>query len=279
MPRPSTDITLPSLGLPYGDKMPGGVVHIRPMLTSDEKLLAINDPGPEMRLRILDNLIGACVKLPGDLTPDDLLTTDRLFLFIQIRIASYGEQYAIEVECQNTSCRNRIPRLLNLTTDLPIKWADPDAYMSSLSMTMTNGDTVRFHHSTGRDEKRTTTEVKRIQKASPNMRGDPTRSIQLALQLDQVDTEGPNGFASDDPNKMLKSRAYLDNLLVSEAWEIRDALDDSSSGYTMILSEQTCPRCGNTAEMGFTPSGEFFRPFRKKSRNDSERTVVSGQGW
>jgi hypothetical protein len=279
MSRPSTDITLPSLGLPYGDKLPGGVVHIRPMLTQDEKLLAVTDPSREMQSRMLDSLLGATVKFPNGISAEDLLTTDRLFLFIQLRIVSYGEQYSLSVECRNPACRTRIEKHLNLNVDLPIRWANPDTYLDSLQLTMDNGDNIRFHHMTGREERRVFVEVKRLQKLSPNMKGDPTGNVSLAVRIDAVENS-TNGFAADDPNRLLKARAYVDALLASEAWEIRDALDDSSSGYTMMLSEDSCPRCGNVAEMEFTPSADFFRPTRKKSRNDSERTTVSdSQRW
>lgn len=277
MSRPSTDITLPSLGLPYGEKMPGGIVHIRPMTTQDEKLLAISDPNREMQSRMLDNLLGACVKFPSGLTAEDLLTTDRLFLFIQLRIVSYGEQYSVSVECRSTSCRNRIEKVLNLNTDLPIRWANPDEYTESLQLTMDNGDVIRFHHMTGKEEKRVYTEVKRMQKLSPNMRGDPTGNIALAMRIDSLDSE--SGFNPADGNHFIKAKAYVDELLASEAWTIRDALDDTASGYTMMLGEETCNRCGTSFEMEFTPSGDFFRPLRKKSRNDSERAVVSSEGW
>lgn len=277
MSRPSTDITVPSLGLPYGDKLPGGVVHIRPMTTQDEKIIAVSDPSREMQARIMDSLIGACVKIPN-LTAEDLLITDGVFLIIQLRIVSYGELYTMAIECPKKDCRTRIEKTLNLSSDLPIRWASPDITEDACSVTMDSGDVVHFHHLTGKEQKRVFTEVKRLQKLSPNMKGDPTSSVSLAIRIDAVESP-ENGFTADDPNRFMKARAYVDGLLASEAWTIRDALDDTSSGYTMMIGEETCPRCGTSFEMEFTPSGDFFRTQRKKSRNDIERTIVSSQGW
>jgi len=88
-------VELPSRGAYYkdGDGILD-VVHVRPILTKDEKVLAST---PENK--IPETILNLCVK--EDFDPKKLLIGDFEYLFIKIRIMSYGSDVPISLVCSN----------------------------------------------------------------------------------------------------------------------------------------------------------------------------------
>lgn len=102
--------------------------RIRGMKVREERFLAdrkLARSGGQM-----DQILAACWEETVDPGPynfgdgpvdwSQVLQGDRFYVLLQIRILSYGPEYAFSVGCENRSCRSRIEWELDLN-DLPIR--------------------------------------------------------------------------------------------------------------------------------------------------------------
>ena len=99
---PWESCTLPSEGLYYGDKIPGGNIEVRAMGLGEEKILATARLAQSGKS--LDMIYDRCVKFPSDFNSLDLLVGDRMFLFFYLRGITYGNMYEFVAECTHGDC-------------------------------------------------------------------------------------------------------------------------------------------------------------------------------
>lgn len=95
---PWQEITLPSKGLYYDGRIPGGKVQVRPMGLYADKALAT------ARLvktgKAIDYIFQHCVRLPDpDFEVLDLLSDDRVFLLYVLRGITHGNEYEFFLKC------------------------------------------------------------------------------------------------------------------------------------------------------------------------------------
>jgi hypothetical protein len=93
---PWEEVTLPSLGL-YYDGWKNGVVRVRPMIQSVEKLFT--DERKARSGAAMESMYKYCVESPGDTDPLELLIGDRTFLMYVIRGITYGNLYKFATKC------------------------------------------------------------------------------------------------------------------------------------------------------------------------------------
>ena len=90
------NITLPSLGKYYDDKMPNGIIEVRPMTAMDEKVLYNKRTKDEFSNIV--KLISSCVRLPNELEMKDLTTGDLNFILFYLRGISYGDEFNFNIK-------------------------------------------------------------------------------------------------------------------------------------------------------------------------------------
>jgi len=91
-PEVEQSVELPSKGKFYKLEKP---VVVRPMTFDDEKAIISSGKGQVDALALL---LSRCVK---NVNTAELLTMDRMFLFIKIRELSYGPDYEVAITCPN----------------------------------------------------------------------------------------------------------------------------------------------------------------------------------
>jgi hypothetical protein len=101
---PWEKIKLPSEGVYYGDKLPGGLLEVRPMGVAVEKMMS------NQRLiqsgEFLNKIIELCTKMPEDLSVRELIAGDFNFLVYYIRGITHGTQYEFVHECIHCGSKN-----------------------------------------------------------------------------------------------------------------------------------------------------------------------------
>src|SRR4051812_42096896 len=99
----SASFPLPSRGLWYDNKVPGGVIQIRRSTLRED--LMLDSPTIPMHEK-LNRLCQTCSTFPGQgFAVADLLLTDRLVLALAIRSLTYGAVYNFSFFCLNPRCR------------------------------------------------------------------------------------------------------------------------------------------------------------------------------
>lgn len=116
--------------------------------------------------QFLDRLFDSCVEKVTDPGPyklnensaliwDDVLIGDRMFVMLQIRVATFGAQYGFGVKCG--ACEKKMDYDVDLTTleVQPLSDADRAAVRDGNTMTaIVAGKRVTFRLATGKDERR-----------------------------------------------------------------------------------------------------------------------------
>ena len=90
-------VELPSRGFFYQERIPDGMISMRPMRTSDEKLLAATSGD---RTKILDKLIRGCLVSPAEeqMPYDEYLLGDKFFMMLYLRGITYGFNYDFKLK-------------------------------------------------------------------------------------------------------------------------------------------------------------------------------------
>lgn len=90
-----TIVSLPSKGKFYPDNpVYSEPITIKMLTTSDEKTIYGSSNLDEMINKVIKSSVQS-----KDFNPNDLVEADRLYLLMQIRILTYGEDYKIEATC------------------------------------------------------------------------------------------------------------------------------------------------------------------------------------
>lgn len=130
--------------LPTGYLDGSGTLHkavdIRPFTGEEEDILA----SPKMPMsRRLNKLLDNCVTKIGNLSePQEIkqalrsmIFSDRLFLIVQVRIATNGPEYGMEKECPSEECSKKARYVLNLSdlTWNPIKTPERRQHVTKIN--------------------------------------------------------------------------------------------------------------------------------------------------
>ncbi len=260
MSESTRSITLPSLGLLYGGKVPDGKVTIR-KLGVDE--LSLFESQGDTWDRI-DTLLKSCVKFPNGFSAADLLASDRFALLIALRNFTLPVKYPVNFKCRNCGASNLIK--IDLATDLTVKMAtatsipaDPEkgiaeqkAFSEPVSITLPDtGQTVDMKFIRAQDQAATIQYARRLKAQNPNDHSDPGAKHSLARQLVAVDGKAPQN--------LLQAEQFIGALPGLDILKIRKVMDEADVGVNTEMFAD-CKGCGhsNKFEMPFTE--EFFRP-------------------
>ena len=207
----------------------------------------------------IDQLLGACWEATLDPGPYDfdklidwskVLQGDRFFALLQLRILSYGPEYAFSVPCEHRGCRARIEWELDLR-DLPIKPLSDTSRQSFLAgnhfetVLPEAGRSVTFRLLTGGDERRLTT----LRKNS----GERPITTLLGFRIDSIDGVEPR----DKPQ-------FFENLGMADVTYLLSEFDRVDCGVETEL-EVECPECYGLTRIELPFDKNFFLPTRKSS--------------
>lgn len=263
---PWEEVTLPSRGFYYGDKLPGGVVRVRGMGIHADKILATQRLAQSGQS--IDYLFKHCVDLPVGFDPADLLSGDRTFLLYYLRGITHGNNYEFVMKCPN--CESSAIQKYDLNElagtisgpkpelgNEPFKVTLP--YLSEVTKrTMW----VKIRLMRGKD----VSAIANRQKFNKRLHGmtnrkersvviDESVTENIALIIVAFGSEGAEGEARDP----MKIKTLVDKLHSRDTATIRQFLRENSPGIDTQI-EVTCPDCGNQYITDLPITESFFRP-------------------
>lgn len=252
-----SDATLPSLGVPYEGRIPGGKVVVSPMTTREEKMLASG--GPDSGLSLIDNLIKNCVHGPEDMSPDDYLVGDRMFLMMAIRSVSFGDEYEFTVNC--ASCKQPFRSTVMLPDDVEmihLKEGFQEPFEVELPMSKL---VLGLRLLRGKDEKDMARQQKRVYKrVDASKSGDPMYTYRMLKHIEYVKVPGEEEpIETSDQIGYDKVEKIFNELVVRDSMALRNALSENDCGVN-TFQEFSCPQCRDVFTAPLPVDIEFFRP-------------------
>lgn len=241
---------------------PSGLqLRVRGLKGKEGKLLA--DKAAIRQGNVLDNMLTACTeevldpgpyetRSDGKLDWGKVLLGDRFYALMQVRMASFGPEYAFKVQCRDQACRERFEWDLNLN-DLEVRRMndeDRETFRSDGAFTteLSDGTKVKYRLAVGADEKA----------VARNRTQDRALVDMLALRI--VSIEGVGEFKPTDAGRAVRSvKGFLEDLEWSELVKLLNALDSHDCGVKTDI-EIECPACGSVQEVQLPFERGFFLP-------------------
>jgi hypothetical protein len=237
-------VTLPSMGVFYSGKCPGGKVEITPWTTAQEELHVTY--GGRDPYTLIDKLIEGNVRLPSGLTHDEMLTTDRFFLLYQLRSVSLVSKYTVIRTCK---CKHEHEVQVDIDA-LKVKVPDEgesepfDVYLPR------SKKTVALRLLRVADEKATREQGKKYSTMTGGNASSVGTAFTLARQILTIDGES---------KKFDERRDFVSKLVLLDLAVIRNAVEKHETGLLTSV-EATCPKCGYVDSEWEVPLQEtFFR--------------------
>lgn len=238
---------------------PSGLVgRIRGMKAREERVLA--DRKLARSGAQLEQILAACWEEtidPGPYTfgeqPIDwgkVLQGDRFFAMLQIRVLSYGGDYAFSVPCENRGCRVRIEWGLDLR-DLPVRALSGESRAAFLNgnrfetVLPDAGRKVVFRLLTGADERR----MAALRRAA----GERPITTLLGFRLDSIDDVEPRD-----------KQRFIEDLGMADVTFLLGEFDRVDCGVDTEI-EVECPECFGTTRVELPFEKGFLLPERKRT--------------
>jgi hypothetical protein len=241
--------------------------RVRGMRVREEKILAdrqLAKSGAQ-----LDELLAACWEETTDPGPyvfatgrvdwSKVLQGDRFYALMQMRVATYGADYAFHVSCRNGACRTRIDWEVDLDKLIvrPLCDASRAALLAGNrfeAMLPDAGRRVWFKLLTGEDERK-------LARAAKHADG----ALSHVLELRVVEIEGVEAR---------ERRRFLEDLTMRDADALFDAFDASDCGVDTTI-EIECPECLEVQDVELPFDQGFFLPGKGRSARRRDRQSSS----
>jgi hypothetical protein len=246
---------------------------VRGMKVKEERILAdrqLAKAGGQV-----DALLAACWLTTTDAGPyalgdgpidwSKVLVGDRAHVLFQIRIATYGPEYAFRVTCERDACRDPIDWQIDLSA-LPMRPL-PEASRvgfvagNKLETQLPDGTRVTYRLLTGADERA----LPALRRQAP----DRIVSTLLGHRIVAIDGVQPKD-----------RRAFLEDLPMRDAAALMRELDQADGGIETQI-DIACPACGTEQRLELPFAGrDFFLPTtsRAPSPRSLGSTSTSGAG-
>lgn len=238
---------------------PSGIVgRIRGMKAREERVLA--DRKLARSGAQLEQILAACWEETLDPGPYDfgeqpidwgkVLQGDRFFAMLQIRVLSYGPEYAFSVPCENRGCRARIEWELDLR-DLPVRTLSGESRAAFLggnrfeTVLPDAGRKVVFRLLTGADERR----MAALRRAA----GERPITTLLGFRLESID-----GVEPRDKQK------FIEDLGMADVTFLLGEFDRVDCGVDTEI-EVECPECFGTTRIELPFEKGFFLPSMRRT--------------
>lgn len=274
-------VDLPSGGIYYGDKMPGGFLEVKPMGVDVDKMLT------NQRLiqsgQLLNKLIESCTRLPPNFSVREMLAGDFNYLLYYIRGITHGPTYEFSAECPHCGTKNIYEfdlGLLQETIKVPNpNYPDEDSMVVELpQISKTFGkqvfamvrlirvdDIMKMSQPDGGDHIYDPVEQGRVKiRNKKKSKGPEIKNNQQDLSKMYEDNMKTQivGFEVDGERFTDGRKAKLiDRLHQQDAAVIRDFIEEISPGIDTSL-EITCVNkdCRKEATISLPWNENFFRP-------------------
>jgi hypothetical protein len=242
---------------------PSGLVgRIRGMKAREERILAdrkLAKSGAQ-----LEQILAACWEETLDPGPYDfgdqaidwgkVLQGDRFFAMLQLRVLSYGPEYAFSVPCENRGCRARIEWELDLR-DLPVKPLSDESRAAFLAgnrfetLLPEAGRKVAFRLLAGADERR----LAALRRAA----GERPITTMLGFRLESIDGVEPRD-----------RQRFIEDLGMADVTFLLGEFDRVDCGVETEI-EVECPGCLATTRVELPFERGFFLPLARKTGRGS----------
>lgn len=229
--------------LPCGFLDAQGQLHsdvvVRELTGEEEDLLGSRQMGPFQKY---NELLVRCTTRIGSITGRSEIANavrnlpigDRIFILMALRRVSIGDEYALEVECDNPECKSKRTYTVSLA-DLTVKKM-PEPNRRLYDVTLPSGATARFRISTGLDEER----AMRMDKAEDAL----SKAMLMRLEL----LNGAPPQLAD-----VKAMKWKDRRALRDAW-------DKVEGGIDTSIEIQCSDCGKEFKREVQIDSNFFFP-------------------
>ncbi|OHD18492.1 MAG: hypothetical protein A2Y38_13805 [Spirochaetes bacterium GWB1_59_5] len=190
-----------------------------------------------------------------------ILICDQTVAIMQVRIATYGNEYTFTVQCASEACRKRIEWDIDLST--LVTRALPDAskelykHGNRFEHELPDGSGKRFWH-------RLLT-VGDAMKASALIDQNPNRVWSTALGLRIIEIEGIKA-----PDR----QRYIQEMDLGAQGDIIEMLDEVDGGIDNEITIE-CPSCYSQQDVRLPFDGAFLMPPKKRKKKATEQESES----
>lgn len=233
-------IELPSKGRLYDSNL--DKVTIRGMTTREEKILFASN-GDDVLKRIFKN----CIISPEDVDINELMDADVIFLTIQLRMLTYGDEYHIQARCPK--CGKTDNYTVHLS-DLEISYIS-DEFTEPFYITTRTGDKLGLRLLRKKD-----TEF--VEKYSRKFARDMNLNYLEVLYVCKMAKHIVS--INDNPIDFIDAKDYVDNMFGYDSAKLRTAVEKWSNFGVETGCSVTCTSCGNKFSFALPVNDEFFRP-------------------
>lgn len=244
-------VQLPSMGKFYNgsDGPQDGVVFLRPMTGQEEQILAT--PRFAKRGKAIDMIFEDCIQ--GKIDPGKLLSIDRTYLLIYLRIISHGPGYEVEVKCPE--CAHKYPSTVDLN-QLSVETCPEEFGPESLDDVLPDSEfKFSYRLARGADDVEINQHRERRTKQWGDAARDDTMHYRTALLLNEIE-----GISDKAQIQQLASK-----LPIKDIAYIRDLINNPPFGIDTGV-EMLCPSCYAEYTVDLPLESNFFFPSRKKSK-------------
>lgn len=237
------EVTLPSRGIYYPDNPElAGKIKLRMMTTQDEKKI-FGSSGDKLTKVLLQN----CIVSPA-FDPDILVGADRQYLFMQLRIFTYGDDYHVRYQCP--FCNGKGEVKINLTNDLVVNELPEDATPTVEVELPVCKSKVVVKPLTVKEADAVFTRAKNFAKRTGSPVGEFDFMFRKVAQLVTIDGKDLS---------LAEKEKFVGGLVGRDSAFLEAKLGGDKLGYDYLITTE-CPECGEEIETVFEPTGEFFRP-------------------
>jgi len=275
---PWEECYLPSKGLYYDGDWDGGLVKVKAMGQTAEKILATQRLAKSGQS--IDYLFKECCQFPDGFDPINLLLGDRVFLLYFLRGITHGNMYEFAFTCPNEECQAVSTHTYDLNElAQTITWAK-----SSIGSEPFRIDLPYLSKATGRSvwvgvrflRAYDANDIMAKRKAKEKMKVKPgntvrnrnaaniTRNRQQTQALDDALSENLEKVIISvmGNNDLFKIRQFVSQMHAQDTATVREWLRENTPGIdnTVIVG---CPDCNadHTVELPITEA--FFRPSKR----------------
>lgn len=260
-------VELPSRGVFYNGRIPGGMVEVRPMNIYVEKIMST------VRFarsgQAIDKVFEYCVRFPDQsFTPGDLLAGDSTFLLFYLRGVTYGNMYEFSIQCDDDDCGKTMIKQFDLNQLAgSIQYADLghkepfELVLPSMSKMLGKDFRVKVRLLRRHDVSyMINNRIPERANVSPRKKSGRPGPSHQSIQLNDVIEKNLNLVITEimgetNRNKIARIVKKFNSLDTSY---IREFIDDVSPGIDTTI-EFKCDECSNSMKVSLPLTETFFR--------------------
>lgn len=238
----SFDYTLPTKGIYYDGKLPGGVIQLRPLTTKEEAILYSDSMDLQERMR---KILDSCI-VNRAVPSDEFLLTDRFGILLALRVNAFGPSYDFKTRCGFCKQTYKAHSDVREFPELEIPEGSTEPFEEELE----KGIKVRFRALRGKDEMAIYRTAKRINMANSADASDPSFILNLASRILAINDEELSTLQAENHVKDWR-------LKVTNAFRKAYLLVEGGVNTTCYTK---CKACGSEEEVALPFDPSFFRP-------------------